>query len=264
MKKFFLTYGDKNFSIAKKHLSLLAKESNFFDEVVALGPDDLDNDFKNQFSKILETKKGGGFWIWKHRVIKNLLNDLSNDDLIIYCDAGASLNYKAEKRFTEYIEIISDSSFGNFRMECEPQYKEINYTTKQLFDYFDVPYSSEIAKSTQFQAGHMIFKKNNHTHDYLNHYSHLLNKDDELITDFYSSENQHEKFIENRHDQSIFSLMSKIYGCELIKNETEFKSRPSEQYEYPFLSVRTYGHGLRDKLDFMLNKKKYAKKIIYF
>ena len=69
----------------------------------------------------------------------------------------------------------------------------------------------------------MIFKKNNHTKDYLNHYSYLLSKDDQLITDYYSFENQHEKFIENRHDQSIFSLMSKIYGCELIKNETEFK-----------------------------------------
>ena len=229
-----------------------------------MGPNDLDKEFKNQFNKILETKKGGGFWIWKYRIIENLLNDLSDDDLIIYCDAGASLNYKAKKKFDEYIEIIRDSSFGNFRMECEPQYKEINYTTKQLFDYFDVTYSSKIANSTQLQAGHMIFKKNNHTKDYLNHYSYLLSKDDQLITDYYSFENQHEKFIENRHDQSIFSLMSKIYGCELIKNETEFKNRVSEQYEYPFLSVRTYGHGLKDKLDFMFNKKKYAKKIIYF
>ena len=44
MRKFFLTYGDKKFNIAKKHLSLLAKESGFFDEVIALGPSDLDKE----------------------------------------------------------------------------------------------------------------------------------------------------------------------------------------------------------------------------
>ena len=71
-------------------------------------------------------------------------------------------------------------------------------------------------------------------------------------------------FVENRHDQSIFSLLSKVYGCERIKNETEFKLRPSQQYDYPFLSVRTYGHGLKDKINFYINKKKFSRKIIYF
>ena len=132
MKKFFLTYGDKNFNIAKKHLSLLAKESDFFDEVIALGPNDLDKEFKNQFNKILETKKGGGYWIWKYRIIENLLNDLSDDDLIIYCDAGASLNYKAKKRFDEYIEIIRDSSFETLEWNANLNTKKL---TIQLNNY---------------------------------------------------------------------------------------------------------------------------------
>ena len=42
----------------------------------------------------------------KHKIIKNLVDDIKTNDLIIYCDAGASLNYKAEKRFNEYIEIL--------------------------------------------------------------------------------------------------------------------------------------------------------------
>lgn len=264
MKKIFLTYGDKKFTIAKKHLSLLAKESSFFDNVVALGPKDLDIEFKNKYSKILNEQKGGGYWIWKHRIIQNLLEDLSANDLIIYCDAGASLNYKAKKRFYEYIEIINESQYGNFRMECETQYKEIQYTTKELFNYFNASNDSKIKNSTQLQAGHMIFKKNQHTKDYLNQYSELLKSDELLITDFYNSRSQNDKFIENRHDQSIFSLLTKTYGGEVIKNETEFKNNPSAQYSYPFLSVRTYGHGIKDQFNFYLNKKKYAKKIVYF
>ena len=161
MKKYFLTYGDKKFNIAKKHLSLLAKESKFFDEVITLGPNDLDKDFKAKFNEVFKDTKGGGFWIWKHKIIKNLVDDIKTNDLIIYCDAGASLNYKAEKRFNEYIEIINDSAYGNFRMDCESQFKEIQYTTKEIFNYFNVDLSSEISSSTQLQAGHMIFKKIN-------------------------------------------------------------------------------------------------------
>ena len=43
-----------------------------------------------------------------------------------------------------------------------------------------------------------------------------------------------------------------------LENETNFSSDPTKQYEYPFLSVRTYGHGLKDKLKFKINyQKKY-------
>ena len=264
MKIIFLTYGDKKFNTAKKHLCLLANESGFFNNILSMGPKDLDYDFKKKFKKILIKNKGGGYWIWKHRIIQNLLNDISENDLIIYCDAGASLNYKAGKRFNEYIDMINSSKFGNLRMECEPQFKEINYTTKELFSYFKLNTDSDHAKTTQLQAGHMIFKNDKHSRDLLNNYSALLEQDSNLITDYYSTFEQHKKFIENRHDQSIFSLLSKIYGCELIENETEFKHRTSEQYNFPFLSVRTYGHGLKDRVDFLLNKKKYSKKIVYF
>ena len=52
-----------------------------------------------------------------------------------------------EKRFNEYIEIINDSAYGNFRMDCESQFKEIQYTTKEIFNYFrDI---KELLKITQ-------------------------------------------------------------------------------------------------------------------
>ena len=79
-----------------------------------------------------------------------------------------------------------------------------------------------------------------------------------LISDKFNSMEQAEGFIESRHDQSIFSLLSKKRGCISIENETHFSSDPTRQYEYPFLSVRTYGHGLKDKLKFKINyQKKY-------
>ena len=37
--------------------------------------------------------------------------------------------------------------------------------------------------------------------------------------------NQIKEFIENRHDQSILSVMSKKYGSEIIENETYFENQ---------------------------------------
>ena len=88
-------------------------------------------------------------------------------------------------------------------------------------------------------------------------------EDINLLTDFYTS-NQVEKFIENRHDQSIMSLISKTMGCESIANETYFEEFSDKQYLYPFLSVRHYGHGKRDRIKYFINYKNIKKIPIYF
>jgi len=260
----FITYGDEKYSISKKHLIGLARHSNFFDSTKAFGPKDIDTDFKKKYGEILSTKRGGGYWLWKYYFINKLINQTNENDLIVYCDAGASLNFYAKKRFQDYVDIISDSKYGNFRIECEPKFLEYEWTTSEIFSYFNVDPYSKIGKSVQLEGGHMIFKNVEHTKNYLNEFSKLMEFDKDLITDKYNKKNQIHNFKENRHDQSIFSLLSKVHGCEFVENETEFKERPELQYEYPFLSVRKGGHGYKDRLKFYLFYYKKIKTPVYF
>ena len=74
----------------------------------------------------------------------------------------------------------------------------------------------------------MFFKKNNNSINYFNEYEILLDTNSELITDAYNQSYQINGFCENRHDQSIFSLMSKTLGSEIIPNETEFRNKLGE------------------------------------
>ena len=263
-KIYFITYGTSNFKIAKKHLTMLAEKFEIFDEIYNLGPNNLSNDFKKDFKSTLAFKKGGGYWIWKHEIINQTLNQVKKGDLVVYCDAGSSLNFNAKKRLTEYIEMLNDSTFSHFRFESEQKHIEKFWTTKELFNYFNISLNSEISNSVQFEAGHMIFKNNNETKKYFETYKKTLLDDINLITDIYNENPQIDQFIENRHDQSIFSLLSKIYGCVNIKNETQFKNNPEQQYDYPFLSVRTYGHKYKDKLKMYLRPKKYFSNPVYF
>ena len=81
----------------------------------------------------------------------------------------------------------------------------------------------------------------------LNIFFDLLSKDWELITDKYNN-NQIPNFVENRHDQIFGVSYQKIWG-KIIENESYFDENVEKQYQYPFLSVRNYGHGKKDTLN---------------
>ena len=82
-KILFITYGDKDFDISKKHLLNLAKKSEIFSQCISYSYRDLSSSFKKKYSKILSEKRGGGFWIWKHHIIKESLDLINENDLIV-------------------------------------------------------------------------------------------------------------------------------------------------------------------------------------
>jgi len=265
MKVYFLTYGDKNYNYSKIHLSYLAKVSGFYDEIITLGRRDLSTEFKKTFQDVLTYPRGGGYWVWKHEIIKQLLTKINYGDVILYCDAGSTINNLeiAKNRFNEYLEIINDANVSSLRFETEKQYIENQFTSLEVFNALDVDINSDIGKTTQLQAGVMFFKKEKGTIDLLSDYRELLLKDSNLITDHYLK-NQSTSFIENRHDQSIFSILGKKYNSYILDNETEFRNRKELQYEYPILTVRASNHGVKDKFKLLFLKKFYGAKTRYF
>lgn len=262
----FITYSEgKEFEISKKHIISLAKFSGFFDKCVSYSFKDLDSEFIKKYSHILDKERGAGYWLWKLNIIEKSLSSMKNNDILIYSDAGSSFNLNAKKRFYEYIDLLnSQNIYGNLRFECEPQHIENLWTSKELFDYFNIKLDSEHALSTQLEAGHMIFKKTDHTLEFLKSFHKVLEHDVELITDKYNSTPQIKNFMETRHDQSIWSLLSKIEGSISVKNETDFRGRQDKQYEYPFLAVRRKGHGFRDRFLYKFLKHYKKNKPEYF
>lgn len=262
----FITYSEgKEFEVSKKHIISLAKFSGFFEECIPYSFRDLDSEFKKKYSDILKMQRGAGYWLWKLNIIEKSLKSMNNNDILVYSDAGSSFNLHAKKRFNEYIDLLnSQNIYGNLRFECEPQHIENLWTSKELFDYFNIKTDSQHALSTQLEAGHMIFKKTEHTLELLKSFHKVLDHDIELITDKYNHTTQIANFMETRHDQSIWSLLSKIEGSIWVKNETDFKERQNQQYEYPFLAVRRKGHGLRDRIFYKFLKYHKQNKPEYF
>ena len=263
-KIYFITYGDSpKYNISKKHIIGLAQQSGFFEGCKSFSFNDLDYDFKKKYKEILSQTRGGGFYIWKPKIISSFLENIKNNDIVVYTDAGSSFNYLAKKRFFEYIEMLNSSDYGNLRFENKKTYLEKYWTNKEIFNYFNLHPESTQGNSVQLMGGHLIFKKNSHTKNFLNEFFNVVDQDNKLITDFYL-QNQIEHFKENRHDQSILSILSKVYGGEILKNETFFDKDSELQINFPFLSVRHYGHGIKDQIKFNFNYKRIKSKPKFF
>lgn len=230
----FISYGDKKYNKAKKRIKEEAIKCNWFDNIKIYEPDDLTMEFKENFKEILNEKRGGGYWIWKLDIINQELKDLSKNDILVYCDAGCVINNKGEKRFKEYIELLknSDECVISFQMKgC----KEREWTTKEIFNYFNIDINSKEANSGQIHATILIMKKNEKLMEILDKYFKVLKDDIYLVTDKYNT-NQIDKFRDNRHDQSIFSIIRKKYGSIILEDETARKYKNIEKS--PFIAMR--------------------------
>jgi len=261
MKTAFITYGTSEYALHKKHLLNLAHKSNFFDECYSFGPKDISPEFYKKHKEIFQFKKGGGYWIWKFQIIKQCLDQLKDGDVLIYSDSGSSLNKTGEVRLKNYIDMINSSNYSMIRFKID--YLEKYWTTKEIFDFFNISLDSEIANSNQYLAGHLIMKKTKSLIEQLEKFNELLEFNNLLITDKYDK-NQISGFVQNRNDQSIFSLISKIYGCIELENEVWFRDNPNNQYEYPFLAVQQGKYSLYEKIKFYSNYKKHINSTIYF
>ena len=259
--KHFVTYGDRSFNIQKKRIRYQANQLNFFDELHVFSQKDISKEFKLKFKNVFNDELGGGYWIWKIYILDLMLKKTKENDIFLYLDAGSTINVKARKRMNEYFEILheSDKSFLRFSIDKKEKY----WTSKEVFNYFDLNINSNFGESDQL-AGGVIFVKNNATSkNFVKEFLELLDYDEKLITNFYIK-NQIKGFKSPRHDQSIFSILGKKYESIILSDETYFKNNTKKRYDYPILTVRDRSSSNWEKVKFYLNYFNNLKKPIYF
>ena len=232
-----ITYSDSKFNKGKYRLCDEATKSGWFDTVTPYGTDDLDDDFREQFKNILSQRRGAGYWIWKCHIIKKKLNEINDNDILIYLDAGCSINTKGKKRFFEYIDMLNNSDTGIISFQMS-QHSEKTWTTTEIFNYFNISLDDEIAKSGQIIGGVRIMKKNKNLINMIDKEIKALYDNPMMFTDHFNNI-RHPGFRDNRHEQSVFSIIRKLHNPILIKNEAFFIPFGSkESLNYPIWATR--------------------------
>lgn len=242
----FATYGDDNFANSKARLIQEAKQFGEFTHIQAYGPKDLPKQFIEEYKSILSQKRGGGYWIWRPIILNQALKKLKEGEYLVYLDAGSHLNKLGKKRFFEYIKMLEDSEYGVLSIQMSGKRgagsfeKESKWTTRQIFEKLGVSLDSEIANSGQYLGGILVLKKCDHLDKYMDKYSSFIFKYPELCTDKFNSQGQHPGFKENRHEQSVSSIIRKQMGSVVIDADESWMTPfgKGESLKYPFWATR--------------------------
>jgi hypothetical protein len=219
----FITYGDSIYEETKQRLYNQASNLEWFDTITSYGPEDLDTVFKDKFKDILKLPRGGGYWIWKPYIINKHLQMIKDDDILIYLDAGCYINPKGFERFKEYIEMLKNSEEACISFQMN-HHIEKKWTTQEIFDNFNIHSDSkDILESGQIIATVKMFRKCANSINIVSAWLNALHANPLLFTDHYNKNKQCKMFIDNRHDQSICSVLCKLYKTIILEDETYFE-----------------------------------------
>lgn len=233
MKIHLISYGDAKYEIQREFFRETAVSSGFFNEVTIFSKEDMMPEFIEEFKDILDHSRGGGF-IWKPYFIKNTLDKLDDNDILVYCDAGCMINNWGGERFNQYVEQLMDSETGVLAFELS--HKEYEYTKKELLEYLKP--SEAVVNSKQLLATIILMKKCHHSIMLVDKWYDVLNHQVELFSDKLDADNQRPGFVTHRHDQSIWSVILKTYGAEILPDETYFDDFMRDGQFFPFWAAR--------------------------
>lgn len=213
MKTYFITFGagSDNYYEAGERLKKQAEDINLFDKIIFYTDENLkaDEEFWNKHHDFIEkNKRGYGYWIWKPYIIRKTMNEMNDGDILLYLDCGCEIDSNKKDEMTDLFEIVKkDHIFGSFVdvMWIEKQFNKMDLLLK--LDMLDDKYLN----SKQRQGGAVLYFINDKIRNFVNEWYNLA-VEYTNIDDSPSHASNFECFVEHRHDQSLFSLLTKKYN----------------------------------------------------
>ena len=192
-----------------------ALEVGKVDEHYSFGPDDIDQEFKEKNKEILSKFRGGGYWLWKpYIILKTFKEKLREGDYLIYADAGV-LYMNSTYLLIDFLKEQNAEMWMN-RIFL----KESAFSKRDAFILMgvDMPFYSE---TYQYIAAFQIYRKSKYTEKFLEELL-FYSQDIRIISDNPNKlgVDNYQGFKENRHDQTVLSLLVKKYGQSNSGNPT--------------------------------------------
>ncbi len=219
MKYYFVSFANEVYYNALQRIKKEAEQFELFDEINCFTNNDLKSiiEFWNRNGNFIENnKRGYGYWIWKPFIVLNTLKKMNDNDILVYCDAGCTLNIHAKSRFIEYLRMTKESTNGILAFDLA--HIEKYFTKNDIFEYFNL--DNDPKNSKQTMATSFLIKKCDSSLEFVNNWYEIMSNNYDLITDSPSISQNCLEFIDNRHDQSIFSRLCKKYNVTKINDET--------------------------------------------
>lgn len=197
------------------------KTANVFSSVEVLNEFDLRYDFVQTFKDLfIQRTRGFGYWSWKPEIIYQQLTKLRDGDYLVYSDVGNEFDFSKSHRLDTYIDLLDSAPIPILSPVLSNGFAEKQWTKKELLEYFDLLTKQNIIDKPQYEANFLLMKNCTITRKFITDWQNVFFKDIRLIDDSIST-SQLDCFIDHRHDQSVFSLLGKMFGTVTIPMEQD-------------------------------------------
>lgn len=234
---YFLSFATNKYRATLERIRKQAEDFGIFTEIFCLSESDIEPEFWNTHRDFIENNpQGHGCWIWKPHIVYKVFQTLPENSILFYCDAGCTLFKEGLPRFMRYIKHTLNSKHGNVSFQMI--HSEKQFTRRSILEHFDY---NTATHTGQLLGGIFFLKKTKFTMNLVKLWADASQKYD-LIGNVPDADRAREdpEFIDNRHDQSIFSVIRKLHGTTSISDETYFGPPPTHDNfkKYPIHATR--------------------------
>ena len=213
MKKYFISFGNGIFQSQLDRICNEAKETGWFDGVIASTPFTIKDFIDKHKDFINNNPRGFGYWIWKPYILLNQLMYMDNGDYLFYTDAGSRILPHRKDKLSEYLHKLNHQPIlingeGNAEGGGGGGYTQQKFVKLSLLKEFNLENNKEFLNSSHSESGMIAIHKCKESIDIIKLWLELITKNNYLLTnDDLGNDKQLDGFIEHRHDQSILNIL---------------------------------------------------------
>lgn len=211
--KLHLTYfGDNNFSLGKNRIRRQAENFGVFESILEFGESDLeDNLFWKTYAKPMMAPRTGmpgryyGYYACKPYFISKALESIPENEVLLYVDSGCELNKNGLEKLQQYYEETVETEGVFFTLDLP----EAQWTKMDTYRHI-IGDNDDYLMTRQIISGIFFLKNTPMIRELVQKWIDICVEDGgKYLDDSPSSSPNDSIFIENRHDQSIWSLLLK-------------------------------------------------------
>ena len=224
--KYLINYADLGFYNSRMTNSMSGIQAGF-DAVIQYKKEDIDSSFYERNKRILSQRRGAGYWLWKPYIIYKTLERVDEGDIVFYSDAGSKFVKQADPIFDAL-----QNDMGVIAFEMAGHHKEGEYCRRSVIEQV-LGETESVHDTDQNMASFVGTRKCKSSLEVIGAWLTLCQNPD-LILDKSPEAGELSNFKDHRHDQALWSLLTKKMSIPVLPDPTQWGLHHSQTKESDF------------------------------
>ena len=235
-----LSFADRRYRGSLARIQSEARRLGLFASIRTLDERALGDDYwRVHRDTVSGHRRGYGLWTWKPYLVRRMLATLPQGDVLLYCDAGCSLNSEGRSRLADYATLAGDHPSGGLAFRLDGSIENWTKRAALVAHRCDDPASRQ---ERMVAATAVLFVRGSPVGRLVDEWEAAM-ADVAMVDDSPSPQGEHPGFVAHRHDQSLFTLVALRHRLQTIPDETWWEGAWDRSRHHP-IHARRWRHRL--------------------